>query len=141
MKTLKRTLTILLPCITAAGLFAEDYKIEVTLSNGGKPISYKHSNANKGFLGHQIAKKGEQIKWVCGSDPHCKAVSITFSDSSPCKQPVTDTCYVVDPSLLAFYKYNTVVTKDDGTTVEDDPEIVVDNAGIGTFGTKNKKKR
>src|SRR5215471_11354775 len=123
MKTLKWILTLLLPCLTAAGLLAKDYQITVTANKDTKKITaYTHSDPKTGAFGHQFAKKGEKITWVC--DGSCKSVTITFSVTPPCDGGTTNPCKINDGSLINFYKYTATADLGNGAMTDpDDPEI------------------
>ena len=152
MKRFTWMCAMVVPCFTAAALFAADYTIAITVdANGG--ISYGHAatgtNPKHGGNGHQAAGTGETITWQCATGNRCSAVSVQFKNNSPCQGNANPnanenltTCKVTASDLMKVFPYSIAVSWDKGKGVTvDDPDVIVDNgATIGSQGKGTKKK-
>jgi hypothetical protein len=129
MRILVRTVAIAAPLIAiAAGLFAADYTITVSVDNKGK-IGYHHTKGgggkSHGAKGHQVVAPGEKITWVC--DKTCKNPTVQFKTDNPCMNPTPTTCVAGD--YFGIFPYSIAVMNQAGGIVMHDPDVIVDNGG------------
>jgi hypothetical protein len=141
MRTWIRSCVILLPCITAEALFSPTtYTINVSV-NGGGMIKYAHGSG--GINGHQFARMDDTIIWQCDPRPpggnSCSAVVVKFKSGGPCTISMNN-CKITDNSSLAIYPYSIAVSYNGGIVL-DDPDVIVDNAGVIEIGKRAADKK
>jgi hypothetical protein len=144
-KLIFRSARVVLPYVTAAGLFAANYTINVSADQNGN-VNYIHKDSNglvskKGKKGHHFVKQYDQITWQCDRAPSagfaCTAVAIKFKHDSPCATP-GQTCAVNSNLDIAIFPYTVAVSSGYGVAI-DDPDVIVDNGSIGILGSGEKK--